>query len=49
MENEQNWEIKDRNYYLVQDRSPLTYTLGSKHTRRFPLCGLIKIKDTKEN
>jgi|TARA_R100000081_G_C4811327_1_gene171376 hypothetical protein len=44
MENEQNWEIKDRNYYLVQDRSPLTYTLGSKHTRRFPLMWFDKEK-----
>jgi hypothetical protein len=37
MKNTENWEIKDRNYYLVQDRSPLTYTIASKHTRRFPL------------
>jgi len=31
------WEIKDRNYYLLHGRSPLTYTLPAKHTRRFPL------------
>ena len=31
------WEIKDRNYYLLNDRTPLTYTITSKHTRRFPL------------
>jgi hypothetical protein len=31
------WEVKDRNYYLTNDLSPLTYTLPSKHTRRFPL------------
>ena len=37
MENEKKWEVKDRNYFLVQDRAPLTYTLASKHTRRFPL------------
>jgi len=37
MKKENKWELKDRNYYLVQDRSPLTYTLASKHTRRFPL------------
>jgi len=37
MEKEKKWEIKDRNYYLVNDMSPLTYTLASKHTRRFPL------------
>ena len=34
---EAGWEIKDRNYYLLRDMSPLTYTLPSKHTRRFPL------------
>ena len=31
------WEIKDRNYYLIGGLSPLTYTLSSKHTKRFPL------------
>ena len=36
-ENEKKWEIKDRNYYLTNGLSPLTYTLTSKHTRRFPL------------
>lgn len=34
---EKTWEMKDRNYYLLNDKSPLTYTLRSKHTRRFPL------------
>jgi len=34
---ETKWEIKDRNYFLLNDRSPLTYTLTSKHSRRFPL------------
>jgi len=37
MKNEETWEIKDRNYYLSNDLSPLTYTLASKHQRRFPL------------
>ena len=37
MKNEETWEIKDRNYYLSDNRSPLTYTLPSKHSRRFPL------------
>ncbi len=37
MEKTKKWEIKDRNYYLTNDMSPLTYTLASKHTRRFPL------------
>jgi hypothetical protein len=31
------WEIKDRSYYLTGAHSPLTYTLASKHTSRFPL------------
>lgn len=31
------WEIKDRNYYLLNGYSPLTYTMNSKHTRRLPL------------
>ncbi len=30
------WEYKDRHYFLV-NKSPLTYTLASKHTQRFPL------------
>ncbi len=31
------WEYKDRNYYLVNDKNPLTYTISSKHSRRYPL------------
>tara|TARA_R110002051_G_scaffold101332_3_gene172184 strand:- start:2 stop:826 length:825 start_codon:yes stop_codon:yes gene_type:complete len=31
------WEIKDRTYILTQEKSPLTYTLGSKHATRYPL------------
>ena len=31
------WEYKDRNYYLVGNKTPLTYTLPSKHTQRYPL------------
>jgi hypothetical protein len=31
------WEYKDRNYYLVGNKSPLTYTLPCKHTQRYPL------------
>jgi len=37
MKKEEKWEIKDRNYYLSRNQSPITYTLPSKHTRRFPL------------
>ena len=31
------WEIKDRTYILSQNKSPLTFTLGSRHTPRYPL------------
>ena len=27
-----NWEIKDRQYYLINQREPLTYVLSSKST-----------------
>jgi len=37
MKKNNQWEMKDRNYYLTNDMSPLTYTLASKHSRRFPL------------
>jgi hypothetical protein len=33
----QNWEIKDRTYLLTGPHSPLTYTISSRHSRRFPL------------
>ena len=32
-----NWEYKDRNYYLVGNKTPLTYTLPSRHSLRYPL------------
>ena len=31
------WEYKDRNYYLLNGKEPLTYTLPSRHSRRYPL------------
>ena len=31
------WEYKDRNYYLSGGKTPLTYTLPSRHSRRYPL------------
>ena len=31
------WEYKDRNYYLLGNKQPLTYTITSKHTQKFPL------------
>jgi hypothetical protein len=38
------WEIKDRNYYLLHDKSPLTYTIHSRHSRRFPLLWFDDVK-----
>jgi len=31
------WEIKDRSYYLLNGKSPLSYSIPSRHTRRKPL------------
>jgi len=31
------WEYKDRNYFLNNNKMPLTYTLPSKHSARYPL------------
>jgi len=31
------WEFKDRNYYLLGKKSPLTYTIPTRHSRRYPL------------
>ena len=31
------WEIKDRRYYLLQNKEPLTYTLNSKNSARHAL------------
>jgi hypothetical protein len=30
------WEYKDRNYYLLGSKNPLTYTIISKHSKRYP-------------
>ena len=30
------WEYKDRNYYLLGNKEPLTFTLSSRHSRRYP-------------
>lgn len=32
-----SWEIKDRVYYLSGDKTPLTFTLASRHTSNYPL------------
>jgi hypothetical protein len=31
------WEYKNKQYYLIGNKSPLTYTIPSRHTRRYPL------------
>jgi len=31
------WEYKDRHYYLTNNKEPLTYTIPSRHTRKYPL------------
>ncbi len=31
------WEYKDRNYYLKGNKHPLTHTIPSKHSRKYPL------------
>ena len=30
------WEYKDRSYYLIDSKTPLTYTIMSKHSARYP-------------
>lgn len=40
------WEIKDRTYLLMGKVNPLTFTLQSRHSRRYPL--LYFDKDTSE-
>ena len=39
------WEIKDRTYFLTGDRQPLTYTIKSRHTEKYPLLWF----DTEKN
>ncbi len=34
---EEGWEIKDRTYVLRGDKNPLTYTIKSRHTEKYPL------------
>ena len=31
------WEYKDRNYYLKNNKNPLTYTIPTRHSGRYPL------------
>ena len=43
----EGWEIKDRNYYLTGQSSPLTFTIPSKHTRKHPLLYFDKASGTQ--
>jgi len=36
-DNKPKWEIKDRTYTISDSHTPLTYTLQSRHTLRYPL------------
>ena len=38
------WEIKDRRYYLLQNKEPLTYTLNSKNSSRHSLLYFDNVK-----
>jgi len=40
----ETWEYKDRNYFLLGSKEPLTYTLPSRHTRKYPLVWFDKDK-----
>ena len=45
----ENWEVKDRTYILTGAHNPLTYTISSRHSRRFPLLWFDEeTKDQKE-
>ena len=39
-----SWEIKDRTYILIGNDSPLTHTMPSKHSARYPLLWFDKEK-----
>jgi len=43
----EGWEIKDRNYYLTGQSSPLTFTIPSKHTRKHPLLWFDEVNGTQ--
>ena len=33
---ESGWEIKDRNYFLIGRHKPITYTVTSRHSQKYP-------------
>ena len=44
-DSQDTWEIKDRNYFLTGEKEPLTYTLKSRHTEKYPLLYFDKLKN----
>jgi len=43
------WEVKDRTYLLTGQHNPLTYTISSRHSRRFPLLWFdVDLKEQRE-
>ena len=44
---EEGWEIKDRNYVLKGSKEPLTFTLKSRHTEKYPLTYFDEITGTQ--
>jgi len=42
------WEIRDRIYYLVGNKTPLTFTIPSRHTRKHSLLYFDKEKNTQK-
>jgi hypothetical protein len=36
-EKKDNWEYRDRHYYLADGKEPITYTIPSRHSRKYPL------------
>jgi len=41
---EDGWEVKNRTYFLLGDKEPLTFTLKSRHTEKYPLLYFDPIK-----
>ena len=46
---EDNWEIKDRYYYTLGSKQPLTMRIPSQHNKNILYCGLMKTRVSKEN
>jgi len=42
------WEIRDRTYYLIGSKTPLTFTIPSKHTRKHALLYFDEEKNTQK-